>query len=67
MTLQRQHEGRSFAALTVTARQKRDWLLLRHHSSLVAHGRCFGRGDILSRDGALIASFAQEGLLRFRP
>lgn len=44
-----------------------DWLLLRHHSPLVAHGRCFGRGDVFTGDGALVASFAQEGLLRFRP
>ncbi|GAA5052249.1 acyl-CoA thioesterase [Nocardia callitridis] len=44
-----------------------DWLLLRNHAPLVAHGRCFGRGDILTADGVLVASFAQEGLLRFRP
>ncbi|MEY9836610.1 acyl-CoA thioesterase [Streptacidiphilus sp. EB103A] len=43
-----------------------DWLLLRQHSPLLAHGRCFGRGDILTRDGSLVASFAQEALLRFR-
>lgn len=41
------------------------WLLLRHHSPLIAHGRCFGRGDIYTEDGTLVASFAQEGLLRF--
>lgn len=44
-----------------------DWLLLRHHSPVLAHGRCFGRGDVLTADGTLVASFAQEGLLRFRP
>ncbi|MEV0358260.1 acyl-CoA thioesterase domain-containing protein [Nocardia sp. NPDC050697] len=44
-----------------------DWLLLRHHSPLVAHGRCYGRGDVFTGDGAMVASFAQEGLLRFRP
>lgn len=32
----------------------------------VAHGRCFGRGDVLTEDGALAASYAQEALLRFR-
>jgi len=43
-----------------------EWLLLRQHSPLLAHGRCFGRGDILTADGALVASYAQEALLRFR-
>ena len=42
-----------------------DWLLLRQHSPLLAHGRCFGRGDLLTGDGSLVASFAQEALLRF--
>ncbi|MEU8895999.1 acyl-CoA thioesterase domain-containing protein [Nocardia sp. NPDC048505] len=43
------------------------WLLLRHHSPILAHGRCFGRGDILTPEGTLVATFAQEALLRFRP
>lgn len=42
-----------------------DWLLLRQHSPLLAHGRSFGRGDVLTHDGALVASYAQEALLRF--
>ena len=42
-----------------------DWLLLRHHSPILAHGRCFGRGDVLTADGSLVGSFAQEALLRF--
>ncbi|MGW4477693.1 acyl-CoA thioesterase [Rhodococcus triatomae] len=41
-----------------------DWLLLRHHSPLTAQGRCFGRGDVLTAGGELVASFAQEALLR---
>jgi acyl-CoA thioesterase II len=41
------------------------WLLLRQHSPLLAHGRCFGRGDVLTEDGVLIASYSQEALLRF--
>jgi acyl-CoA thioesterase len=41
------------------------WLLLRQHSPLLAHGRCFGRGDVLTEDGALVASYGQEALLRF--
>jgi acyl-CoA thioesterase II len=42
------------------------WLLLRQHSPVLAHGRCFGRGDVLTEDGLLVASYAQEALLRFR-
>lgn len=42
-----------------------DWLLLRQHSPVVAHGRCFGRGDVLTAAGELVASFAQEALVRF--
>lgn len=42
-----------------------NWLLLRQHSPILAHGRCFGRGDVLTEDGALVASYAQEALLRF--
>jgi acyl-CoA thioesterase-2 len=43
-----------------------DWLLLRQHAPLLAHGRCFGRGDVLTEGGSLVASFAQEALLRFK-
>lgn len=43
-----------------------DWLLLRQHSPVLAHGRCFGRGDVLTSGGSLVASYAQEALLRFR-
>ncbi|MET8976518.1 acyl-CoA thioesterase domain-containing protein [Streptomyces sp. NPDC004539] len=41
------------------------WLLLRQESPVAAHGRCFGRGDVLGEGGELVASYAQEGLLRF--
>ncbi|MEV7886681.1 acyl-CoA thioesterase [Streptomyces sp. NPDC002817] len=41
-----------------------DWLLLRQHSPVLAHGRCFGRGDVFTKDGSLVASYAQEALLR---
>lgn len=40
------------------------WLLLRQHSPLLAKGRSFGRGDILTSGGVLVASYAQEALLR---
>lgn len=42
------------------------WLLLRQHSPLLAHGRAFGRGDVLTEDGTLVASYAQESLIRLR-
>jgi acyl-CoA thioesterase II len=42
------------------------WLLLRQHSPTLAHGRTFGRGDVLTEDGTLVASYAQEALVRFR-
>ncbi|MEV6218593.1 acyl-CoA thioesterase domain-containing protein [Nocardia sp. NPDC051833] len=41
------------------------WLLLRHRPALVGRGRCYGQGDVFGEDGTLIASFAQESLLRF--
>jgi acyl-CoA thioesterase-2 len=43
-----------------------DWLLLRQHSPVLAHGRCFGRGDVITEDGSLVASYAQEALLRIK-
>jgi acyl-CoA thioesterase-2 len=42
-----------------------EWLLLRQHSPLLAHGRGFGRGDVLTGTGVLVASYAQESLVRF--
>ncbi|MCT7662224.1 acyl-CoA thioesterase [Mycobacterium deserti] len=41
------------------------WLLLRQHSPVLGQGRCFGRGDVLTEGGALVASYGQEALLRF--
>ena len=41
------------------------WLLLRQRSPLMAHRRSFGMGDVLTEDGWLVASYAQEALLRF--
>jgi acyl-CoA thioesterase-2 len=42
-----------------------EWLLLRQESPIATGGRCFGRGDVLGADGVLVASYAQEALLRF--
>lgn len=43
-----------------------EWLVLHQHSPVFAHSRCFGRGDILTREGVLVASYAQEALVRLR-
>ncbi len=40
-----------------------DWLLVTQHSPVTAHGRTFGRGDVYA-DGACVASFAQEAMVR---
>jgi acyl-CoA thioesterase II len=41
-----------------------DWLLLDQRVPWAGNGRFFGEGDVFTEDGALIASFAQDGLLR---
>ena len=43
-----------------------DWLLYAQESPFVGHSRGFARGSIFTRDGRLIASVAQEGLIRRR-
>lgn len=42
------------------------WLLYAQESPAAAHARALARGQIFSRDGRLIASVAQEGLIRLR-
>ena len=41
-----------------------DWLLVNQESSVVAGGRGFAQGRVFSRAGELVASFAQESMLR---
>jgi acyl-CoA thioesterase-2 len=43
-----------------------DWLLYATDSPWTGHARGFNRGKIFSRDGRLVASVAQEGLMRLR-
>jgi len=43
-----------------------EWLLYAMESPTAGGGRGFTRGSIFSRDGELVASVAQEGLLRLR-
>ena len=44
-----------------------EWLLYVQDSPVAARSRGFARGTFYTRDGALVASCAQEGLLRYRP
>ncbi|MHA6722794.1 acyl-CoA thioesterase [Sphingomonas sp. RS2018] len=44
-----------------------DWLLYTMDSPWGGHARGFNRGRIFTRDGRLVASTAQEGLMRMRP
>ena len=43
-----------------------DWLLYSCDSPWTGHGRGFNRGAIYTRDGRLVATCAQEGLIRMR-
>ncbi|HEU0066733.1 MAG TPA: acyl-CoA thioesterase II [Sphingomonas sp.] len=43
-----------------------DWLLYATDSPWAGHGRGFNRGSIFTRDGRLVATVAQEGLIRLR-
>jgi acyl-CoA thioesterase II len=43
-----------------------DWLLYSCDSPWTGHGRGFNRGSIYTRDGRLVATCAQEGLIRQR-
>jgi acyl-CoA thioesterase len=41
-----------------------EWLLLSHHSPYAGRGRCYGTGNVFRGDGALVASFVQDGMIR---
>lgn len=43
-----------------------DWLLYATESPWAGHGRGLARGHFFNRDGVLVASVAQEGLMRLR-
>ncbi len=42
----------------------REWLLLAHRSTYAGHGRCHGQASVFRRDGELVASFVQDGMIR---
>jgi len=41
-----------------------DWLLVAQESPVVANGRGFGRGEVFTETGEVVASFAQESMIR---
>src|SRR3954469_23612890 len=44
-----------------------EWLLVDQRSPILAGSRAYGRGDVWSFDGRLVASFAQESMVRMLP
>lgn len=44
-----------------------DWLLLAHRSPHAGHGRCYGRADVFTPGGDLVASFVQDAMIRPAP
>jgi acyl-CoA thioesterase-2 len=44
-----------------------EWLLLDQTAPVVANGRAFGRGDVYNGIGEIVASFAQESMIRSIP
>ena len=44
-----------------------DWHLLAHESTFAGRGRAFGRAEVFTESGDLVASYVQESLLRSNP
>ncbi len=44
-----------------------EWLLLAHSSPYAGRGRSFGRADVFTEDGRLVASYSQENMIRKIP
>jgi acyl-CoA thioesterase len=42
----------------------REWLLLSHHSPYAGRGRSYGRANVFRPDGALVASYVQDAMIR---
>lgn len=45
----------------------RDWVLLSHESTFAGGGRSHGRCQVFAADGALIASYVQDAMIRSMP
>jgi acyl-CoA thioesterase len=43
------------------------WLLLAHESPVAGRGRSFGRANVFTRDGHLVASYVQDNMIRDFP
>lgn len=44
-----------------------DWVLVSQTAPVLSGARVFGRGDVWAQDGRLVASFAQESMVRMLP
>ncbi len=44
-----------------------EWLLIDHESVHAGNGRAFGRADVFTEEGRLVASFSQDALVRTWP
>jgi acyl-CoA thioesterase len=44
-----------------------EWMLLAQESPYAGHGRSYGRGQVFTGDGRLVASFVQENMIRDMP
>ncbi len=44
-----------------------EWLLLSHRSPYAGHGRTYGRADVFTAAGELVASFVQDAMVRPMP
>lgn len=42
----------------------REWLLLSHHSPFAGGGRSYGTADVFRTNGALVASYVQDAMIR---
>jgi len=45
----------------------RDWLLMSQESSYTGRGRAYGRGEVFTSDGRLVAAYSQESMIRHFP
>ncbi len=44
-----------------------DWVVLRHQSPFAGGGRSYGRADVFTADGTLVAGFVQDNMIRPMP
>ena len=44
-----------------------DWLLLAHESPYAGRGRSYGRANVFTEDGRIVASYVQDNMIRDFP